>query len=78
MSFPVKLTRFDADMMQRIEQLIPLTLPFVESLEFGSLFIQEDRQVTAVCFVLFEASVTSESATEEIMQRLNGLVELSN
>jgi len=60
LSFPVKFVRFDAELVERVEQLVPLSVPYVERLEFGDLFIRENRQVTAVCYVTYEASLGSE------------------
>lgn len=74
MSFPVIFNRFDAELTRRVEQLVPLSLPYVETLDFGKLFIQDDRTVTGVCFVIYEASVSSAKAREEILQRIDGLV----
>ncbi|MEP5630371.1 MAG: hypothetical protein ABJP79_00665 [Tateyamaria sp.] len=75
LSFPVRFVRFDVDLVGRIEQLVPLMLPYVEHLNFGKLYIQDDRQVSAVCFASFEASVSPEKAKEEILGRVVGLIE---
>ncbi|MHA6266326.1 hypothetical protein ACXYMP_05615 [Aliiroseovarius sp. CAU 1755] len=77
MSFPVQFVRFDAELVERVEQLIPLSVPYVESLKFDNLFIKPNREVTAVCFVTFEASVSTEQAKEDIMKRIDGLVRIT-
>jgi prephenate dehydrogenase len=78
-SFPVKFHRFDPEILSRLKELLPLTIPSIDSVDFGKLFVgEEDLKVRAVCFVLFDGTVRTADVRSSILSAISSVATLAN
>lgn len=72
-SFPITFFRFEPEVVKRLQELIPLKLPSIEQIQFDKFYFDDDMNVNAVCYVVFDATVSALEIKTKVLTAISSV-----